>query len=332
MELLKIDVIVDKIIALTNEEGYFSPHELRSAFSLQRDLQKVAGLTINQLEKHSFSKEGMLRVPSHLGIESVKGFINIAKTAQLQGRKLSFAEAQEIVEKIYALKGAETSDLKVADSAPVEVRKGKVILRKGAVASSKPKEEPEPTIPEVSESGQKIDRLVGVIIDVSDPEGRFDPTDVYAKVRGTGLSKSLSVIVSNLKLQGFVNEDKLRIPVSGGSKAVKDFINLAARLRRQNARMSFDDAVAGRPSEASPAEPTPPPEASPAPLAAQEPLKPSEAKPEPIVRPEEPIAVSKPEEDFKALYQEMKAKVSGLEGELSAYKDMCFHFIEIFRR
>ena len=171
MELLKIDVIVDKIIALTDEDGYFSPHELISAFSLQRDLQKVAGLTINQLERHSFSKEGMLRVPTHLGKESVKRFINIAKTAQLQGRKLSFAEAHEIVEKIYTLKRAETSDVKVADSAPVEVRKGKVILRKGAVASSKPKEEPERTTLEVSEPGQKIDRLVGMIVEVSDPEG-----------------------------------------------------------------------------------------------------------------------------------------------------------------
>ena len=119
--------------------------------------------------------------------------------------------------------------------------------------------------------------------------------------------------------------------MSGGPEAIKGFINLAARLRRQKVSMSFDDAVAGRPSEVSPDEPTPTLEASPAPLALQEPLKPSEAKPEPIVVPVEPIAVSKPQEDFRARYEEMKAKVSGLEGELTAYKDMCFHFIEIFQ-
>ena len=271
-------------------------------------------------------------MPSHLGKESVKRFINIAKTARLQGRKLSFAEAEEIVEKQKPLRSAETSEVGVAESAPVEVRKGKVILRKAVVASLKPKEEPELTTPEAPVPGQKIDNLVGVIIKVSDPEGYFDPKEAYAKVRGTGLSKRLSVIISNLRLQGFIKDDKLRIPVSGGSEAVKGFINLAARLRRQNASMSFDDAVTDKPTEASPTEPTPPPELSLAPLVLQEPLIPAEAKSELIVIPVEPIAVSKPEEDFKARYEEMKAKVAGLEGELSAYKDMCFHFIEIFKR
>ena len=56
MDVMKIDVIVDKIMALTDEEGYFSPSELRSAFSRQRDLQKVAGLTINQLKTTLFQK------------------------------------------------------------------------------------------------------------------------------------------------------------------------------------------------------------------------------------------------------------------------------------
>ena len=96
--------------------------------------------------------------------------------------------------------------------------------------------------------------------------------------------------------------------------------------------MSFEDAVGGKPSEASPAEPKPTPEASQAPLALQEPIKSSEAKPEPISKPKKTIDASRPEEDIKALYEELKAKVAGLEGELSAYKDMCFQFVEIFKR
>jgi hypothetical protein len=381
MEVRKIDVIVDKIMMLTDEDGYFSPNELRSAFSQQRDLQKVAGLTINQLEKHFFSKSGFLRVPSHLGKESVKRFINIAKTAYLHGRKLSFAEAEEIVEKQKPVTSVETTQVKAAAPAPapVETRNSKgVILRKGVTPPAKPKPEPPqqaqpahtapvaPQEPVEAEDSQKIDRLVRVIAAISSPDGYFDPKDAYARVRGTGLSKRLSVIVSNLRLQGFARDDKLRIPASGGPEAIKDFINLAARLRRQKVSMSFDAALASlapatapatapaaptprpvrAPRPAAPAAPTAPaapvepeqttpepaPTAAPEPEAAVEAPKPVEPAPEPVAEPKEsPVAVE-PEEDFKSLYEDVKGKADRLEGELSAYKDMCLRFMDMLKR
>ncbi len=368
MDVRKIDVIVDKIMILTDEDGYFSPNELRSAFSRQRDLQKVAGLTINQLEKHFFSKGGLLRVPTHLGKESVKKFINVAKTAHLHGKKLSFAEAEEIVEKQRPLMSVQTSDVKNAAPAPVQMRPAREVrLRKAVVPPPEKKEvapasEPEETTvqaaPEPTEPGQKIDELVRIIGELADLDGYFDPKDAYARVRGTGLSKRLSVIVSNLRLQGFVRDAKLRVPASGGPEAIKGFINLAARLRRQQVSMSFENALASLPAETAPAKPAPTPELEPAP--APEPIaevspaapaptpepapappappvanvasRPAEALPELIAEPQAPVAVAKPEENYKALYEEMKAKVYRLDGELSAYKDMCFHFIELFKR
>ena len=210
MDVRKIDVIVDKIMILTDEDGYFSPNELRSAFSRQRDLQKVAGLTINQLEKHFFSKDGLLRVPTHLGKESVKRFINIAKTAHLHGRKLSFAEAEEIVEKQKPLMSAQTSDVKNAESAPVQMRTAKVRLRKAVVPPPEKKEAPERTTPAAPEPGQKIDDSWRIIIEVSDPEGYFDPKDAYAssgnrafqEVIGYSLQSQVAGIYQGRQIKG----------------------------------------------------------------------------------------------------------------------------------
>jgi hypothetical protein len=334
MDVKKIDVIVDKIMNLSDEEGYFSSTELRSAFDDQKDLQKVASLTINQLENHSFSKDGKLRAPTRLGKESVKKFINFAKTARLQGRKLSFAEAEEIVERQKRATEVHASSQESSPPAILEKRNSKgVILRKAARPVAIPKVDPEPPATEKSEDGQKIDRLAQVIFEISSPDGYFDPKEAYARIKRNGLSKRLSVIVSNIRLQGFVSEGKLRIPASGRPEAIKEFINLTARLRRQKTFMTFEDAMEGLgmgptttikpPAEVplSTVVPAPPVEAP----------RPAEFRPEVESKaPECPIPTS-PQEDFKAMYYETKGKVSRLQGELTAYKEIWLRFVDMIK-
>ena len=65
-----------------------------------------------------------------------------------------------------------------------------------------------------SQPRQKVDDLVEIIRSLADADGLFDPKDVHEQARDTDLAKSASIIMSNLRLQGFSKDDKLRIPVS----------------------------------------------------------------------------------------------------------------------
>ncbi len=175
--------------------------------------------------------------------------------------------------------------------------------------------EPEP------ETKLKVDALAETIFRLADGEGFFDPKDLYTQVRDTGLAKSASIIVSNLRLQGFGREDRLRVPVSRGAQEVKQFINLAARLRRQNSDISFEKAVALLRSPVEVQETPPEP-------------KPKIVVPPPAVkaiREETPVS-PKAGRDFKALYEESKDKVLTLEGEVAAYKEMCIRLMENLKK
>jgi hypothetical protein len=163
---------------------------------------------------------------------------------------------------------------------------------------------------------QKVYKLAELIYKLTDSEGYFDPKDVNAEVRGTDLYKSASIIISNLGLQGFGKDDRLRVPVFQGPETVKKFINLAARLRRQKGNLSFEDAVDVVRSEMG--LPASIPEPPSAPVA-----------PKPVAKKtlKDVPASQKPGTDFRALYEESKEKVFKLEGELAAYKEICLRLL-----
>jgi hypothetical protein len=186
------------------------------------------------------------------------------------------------------------------------------------------------------ESTAKVDDLIHIICQLADAEGYFDPKDVQAQVRATELAKSASIIMSNLRLQGFSQGDKLRVPVSQGFDLIKKFINLASRLRKKAIMVSFEDAVDGLCAEAALPSATEEPKAEPVREAISEPMpgpapiaepEPSLAPPPPSMTNEVPVA-QEPTEDFTALYKEAHERALKLEAELAAYKEICARLID----
>ncbi len=222
-----------------------------------------------------------------------------------------------------------------------------------------------------SKPKNKVDRLVDIICKVADAEGYFDPKDVHAAVRETDLEKSASVVMSNLRLQGFVKDGRLRVPVAEGPDMPKKLVNLAAKLRKKGTTIPFEEAIATirgesaaekiapapepeiksapepRPEPKSALKAKPKPEAKPEPKAEAKPAPKAQPKrqrkaetktapvaPEPAVKmpPAEVPALQKPETDFRALYEASREEVLKLEAELAAYKDVCRSLIDSLKR
>ncbi|MEW6347678.1 MAG: hypothetical protein AB1646_01330 [Thermodesulfobacteriota bacterium] len=168
---------------------------------------------------------------------------------------------------------------------------------------------------------QKIDQLAEIIFKIANSEGFFDPKALYAEVRRTDLAKSASILVSNLRLQRFGKEDLLRVPVAQGPDEVKRFFNLTARLRRQDVIVPFEDAVDSLRSPADVVEAPPEPAAQP-------------LAPEGVIKPgrEERERFPRTGPDFKTLYEQSNQRVLKLEGEVAAYKEMCFRLMETLKK
>ena len=108
--------------------------------------------------------------------------------------------------------------------------------------------------------------------------------------------------------------------------------------------MPFDKAVAMILSEApeQTEPPEPPIEAKSAPSSATKPEAKPAPKPQTKAAPAAPpppapktapqASTPQPELDFKSLYEESKDRALKLEAELEAYKRMCFHLIDTFRK
>jgi hypothetical protein len=180
----------------------------------------------------------------------------------------------------------------------------------------KSRTDPEPEI----KARNKGDELAQAICRLADSGGYFDPRDVYAQVRKTDLEKRASVIISNLRLQGFGKDDRLRIPVSEGPDGVKKFITLTARLRKEKADISFEDAVgllrSGNPFRKSSSEPR---------------LEPVVSQPDTAADLDMPTS-PRTEKNYKALYKEARENVLKLRGELAAYKEMCSLLMENLKK
>jgi hypothetical protein len=212
-------------------------------------------------------------------------------------------------------------------------------IEQGSSAQSLPTTASSPT----GEQGrQKVDDLVEIIRGLVDSRGFFDPKEVHEQARNTDLAKSASIIMSNLRLQGFGKDDKLRVPVTDRPDAIKKLINLASRLRKKGLMVPFDEAVTMILSE-SPEEMTEiseketnvQPEPKHETKAATQPL--TKAVPT-VYKPTAPKSFASlqaqqaPEPDFKSLYEETRDKALKLEAELEAYKQVCFRLIETLRK
>ena len=122
-------------------------------------------------------------------------------------------------------------------------------------------------------------------------------------MRETDLTKSASIILSNLRLLGFGKDDRLRIPASQGPDVVKKFITLAAKRRKEKTDISFEEAVGLVSPEA------------PAPNSFPEP-KPEPAMPQTDIAADRVMSASLLTGiDYKGLYEASKDKVLKLEGE-----------------
>ena len=167
----------------------------------------------------------------------------------------------------------------------------------------------------------KTSEIAGVICSLADLAGYFDPQDLYARVKETDLAKSAQIVVSNLRLQGFGREDRLRVPVSGGPDLVKQFLTLAGKLRKEKTDVSFEAAVGLLSGSQTPVQkscPEPEPE-------------PAMAHPDSKTEREMPVSTSTGK-DYKALYEESREKALKLEGEVAAYKEMCSRLMENLKK
>lgn len=187
---------------------------------------------------------------------------------------------------------------------------------------------------------QKVDELVEIIRGLVDAQGFFDPKEVHERARNTDLAKSASIIMSNLRLQGFGQDDKLRVPLTDRPDAIKKLINLASRLRKKGIMVPFDEAVAmilsepaemtDLPSDQAQSVPEPKRETAAADQPAR--LVPTTLK-APAHKGAAPVqAQVATESELKSLYEESKDKNLKLEAELEAYKQMCFRLIETLRK
>jgi hypothetical protein len=167
----------------------------------------------------------------------------------------------------------------------------------------------------------KIDELIGIMSQIADSEGYFDPKDLLDKVRRTDLSKSASLILSHLRHHGAVKDDKLKIPVSEGQEGIKAYINLASKLHRQKCNIARSKAAVK----------LAPPRAKPEPRTK---AKPEPAAPQPAVKTKaEDVPVPTiSERDFRALYEESQANALKLDAELSVYKEICFHLMDTLKK
>ena len=182
--------------------------------------------------------------------------------------------------------------------------------------SSKPQDKRRTQPASEIKTRNKVGEIADVIYGIADSTGYFDPKDVYAQVRETDLTKSVSIILSNLRLLGFGKDDRLRIPVSQDPNVVRKFITLAAKLRKEKTDISFEDAV-GLVSPEAPAQNSFP-----------EP-KPELAVPQPDIKADRVMSVSPGTgKDYRAVYEESRDKVMKLEGELAGYKEMCVRLME----
>lgn len=187
---------------------------------------------------------------------------------------------------------------------------------------------------------QKVDELVEIIRGLVDAQGFFDPKEVHERARNTDLAKSASIIMSNLRLQGFGQDDKLRVPLTDRPDAIKKLINLASRLRKKGIMIPFDEAVAmilsesdemtDLPAGQAPALPEPKRETPAADYSARPVLATVKA---PIHMGAASVqAQIAADSDLRSLYEESKDKNLKLEAELEAYKQMCFRLIETLRK
>lgn len=186
---------------------------------------------------------------------------------------------------------------------------------------------------------QKVDELVDIIRELVDAKGYFDPKQVHEKTRNTDLAKSASIIMSNLRLQGFGKDDKLRVPLSDRPDAIKKLINLASRLRKKGLMVPFDEAVTMILSDTSETtdlmeqevEAAPKTEVKAAAKAVTQ-VAPAPVKPASHKSVAQPMVPQAGGADFQALYEEAKDKALKLEAELEAYKLMCFRLIDTLKK
>jgi hypothetical protein len=189
---------------------------------------------------------------------------------------------------------------------------------------------------------QKIDEIIDLISRIADSDGLFEAKELYANTKGRELAKSASIVISNLRGQGFTQGTKLRVPASEDKVFLKNFVNLASRLKRSNTKLSFQEAVQllqeNRSDKTEKSE-------KPEKVAKTEKVKKadkiakSESK-EKISEPrrrvnkdiEKPVVRTRSEERYKPLLDESREKVIKLEAELSAYKDMYFHLLEMWKK
>jgi hypothetical protein len=173
----------------------------------------------------------------------------------------------------------------------------------------------------------KTAEIAQVICTIADSEGYFDPKDLYIEVRHTDLEKTASIVVSHLRLQGFRQNGLLRVPAEMGADLVKEFLSLTGKLLRKRTPMSFDDAVRSLlpPSEEQVSVVEPPRTVKAKPKK-QQPI-PGAARPETKAERGRPSVLSQAT-DYQVLYEEANEKMLRLEGELSAYKDMCAKLME----
>jgi hypothetical protein len=192
-----------------------------------------------------------------------------------------------------------------------------------------------------SQGKQKVDELVDIIRSLVDAQGYFDPKDVHEQVRNTDLAKSASIVMSNLRLQGFGKDDKLKVPVSDRPDAIKKLINMASRLRKKGVMIPYDEAVAIILSEPEEMTDAPRSRTLPQTVRASEPQAPLRAQTREVPAPVRPViqksvpaapALQRSESDYRVLYEESRAKALQLEAELEAYKQMCFRLIDTFRK
>ena len=188
------------------------------------------------------------------------------------------------------------------------------------------------------QSKQKVDELVDIIRGLVDARGYFDPKDVHEKTRNTDLAKSASIIMSNLRLQGFGEGDKLRVPLTDRPDAIKKLINLASRLRKKGLMVPFDEAVTMILSDSSETSDVIEPEVKVKPKAEIKaaakvvtPVAPAPVKPAAHESVAQPMAPQVGGPNFMALYEETKDKALRLEAELEAYKQMCFRLIDTLK-
>jgi hypothetical protein len=192
-----------------------------------------------------------------------------------------------------------------------------------------------------SQGRQKVDELVEIIRGLVDREGYFEPEDVHKQVRNTDLAKSASIIMSNLRLQGFGKDDRLRVPAAEHPDGIKKLINLASRLRKKGLMVPYDEAVAmilaepwdmldvARSRTEAQTWPAPEPQATPTPHAKPVPATVSTPPQKSVSK---AAALQSSEPDYRALYDESRDKTIQLEAELEAYRQMCFRLIDTLRK